>query len=256
MSDDRYTVVQRGLDSSGRPCKETKFAWQCIDRVNEVLGGKMVVIQGSFMAGIGASASEGTHNKAGCVDIRTWNLTTSERNLMIHEARRLGAAAWYRTQAQGFDPHSHWVIIGDQPLADLAASQVDMYKKGYNGLGWYAHKDDFPYRPDPIRAYQYQEDNMANADQVMQELQSFHKDFLKFRDGELSRDKASRIRDKERFSKLVSKLGETADVLGALSNSVSDDATKKQLQQAKKEILAVLAEDPDVDGVDNPGDPE
>ena len=56
MSDDRYTVVQRGLESSGRPCKETKFAWQCIDRVNEVLGGKMVVIQGSFMAGIGASA--------------------------------------------------------------------------------------------------------------------------------------------------------------------------------------------------------
>lgn len=252
---DKYEIEQRGHDSSGRPLKATKFAWQLFDRVNAKVGGKLVVVQGAFQTS-GASASAGTHDKAGCFDIRTWNLTTAERHTMLKEARRLGAAAWYRTSAQGFDPHSHWVVIGDAPLASLAASQVDMYKKGYNGLGWYSHRDDFSYRPAVIHKYRYKEDDMANADQVMKELKALRKDFNTFREHEVKRDKESYWRDKRRYAALAEELGKAADLLGKLSNDQENDANKGQLRSVKKQILEALKNEQDAADTEKPSDEE
>ena len=158
-------VLTRGADTSGRTVAATRQAWQHFDRVNAHVGGKLVIVQGAFRAryGGGAGASAGTHDSAGCLDIRTWNLTKDERDTAQREARRLGAAAWYRHQGQGFDPHMHWVLLGDSPMHPAAAQQVTAYKNGRNGLASNG-PDDF-WRPSRIENYRY----LSEEDEVKQE---------------------------------------------------------------------------------------
>lgn len=251
----KLDVIQRGYDSSGRPVKATRQAFQHFDRVNEAVKGKLVIVQGAFMTN-GASASAGTHDKAGCMDIRTWNLTSFEKRTAVHEARRLMAAAWLRTPSQGFDEHIHWVLIGDSPMANLAASQIDMYKQGYNGLGWYAYRDSDSYRPQRITNYVYQEDDDMFSDKDSARLERIEKELTAFKNAEWKRDKNARIQDKERFSKLVSNLGMAVDVLNSIEAQIEDSATKQHVQHAKRRIIDVLREDEDVDGVDNPAPTE
>lgn len=243
----RFEAISRGRDSSGRTVRATRQAFQHFDRVDQKVSGKLVIVQGAFVTGTAASA--GTHDKAGCLDIRTWNLTNDERFVAIREARRLMAAAWYRHPGQNFDPHIHWVLIGDQPMASLAAAQVDMYRKGFNGLGWYEHKDDFPYRPPKITDYAYQEDDMFEKED-RQRLIRIEKELDAFRSGEWKRDQ----QDRNRFKRAVTALGEQADRLTVLINSTKDDATKADLRKMKAEILTTLKDDPDVTGPDNPSD--
>ena len=96
------------------------------------------VAQGSYSTGVAASA--GTHAGGGTVDLRQY--TTP----IVKLAREMGAAAWHRTVAQGFDSaHCHLVLVGC-PHNGPALYQVSAYLAGYNGLGYAGRKakDDGP----------------------------------------------------------------------------------------------------------------
>jgi len=82
--------------------------------------------QGSYNRGVSASA--GTHDGGGVVDIPSTNLS------LLKVLREVGFAAWIRTSAEGFSPHIHAVAIGDRELAPGARNQVTAYFNGRNGL--------------------------------------------------------------------------------------------------------------------------
>lgn len=242
-------VITRGIDSSGRTIRGTRQAFQRYDKINAHVGGKLVIVQGAFS---NADASAGTHTKAGCFDYRRWNLTSDEARTVVHRGRDLGGATWERTRAQGFDPHFHDICIGDAPMDDLARAQIDMYRKGYNGLGWYDHRDEDPYRPKVIRAYVYEEDDMFEAaDREM--LRNLHNGFQRFREGEVARDQSEAERDKRRFERLIAQKGEVVDDLTLLINK-SEGEIRDDLKALKRRLLAELKDDPDVTGPDNPSD--
>lgn len=85
-----------------------------------------------------AAKSAGTH-KGGAADV--WQ---TQREA-VQVAREMGAAAWARTRAQGFDPHIHLVLNGC-PHNAAARYQIDALAQGYNGLGrgGKGGKDDGP----------------------------------------------------------------------------------------------------------------
>jgi hypothetical protein len=153
---------------------------------------------------------------------------------------------WHRTAADGFDEHIHNNLIGDSPATDAALAQIPQYKAGLNGLANHA-KDRDPYRPKSIHNYRFIEDDMFSNDD-----RALLKAIKDGQDAEKTRDQKERERDKARYSRLVTKMGQQADLLTSLINSTKDDATKQQLLAAKREILTALAEDPSVTGVDNP----
>ena len=76
----------------------------------------------------GAPASGGTHSTGGAFDV--WQRDT----VTVQVAREMGAAAWSRTRAQGFDPHTHGVLNGC-PHNSPARYQIAALAAGYNGLG-------------------------------------------------------------------------------------------------------------------------
>ncbi len=167
-----FDIITVGTDTSGRPVKMTRRMKAAYDEVCQRAGVTPTIVQGAFMGTGGAAASAGTHSQSGCLDTRTWDLTATQRDDVIRAARVIGWAVWYRTAAQGFDPHCHWVLPGEQPMHPDAAAQVDMYRRGLNGLASGA-RDDF-WRPSPLPAYTYnptppppEEDDMADyADQL------------------------------------------------------------------------------------------
>lgn len=152
-----FTVVRFGTDPSGRPIFGTQFM---IDVWNQILAdpdvapfaSKVVIVQGAFMervAGGGAAASAGYHDKAGCWDIRTWNLTADELERFIRAARRNGWAFWRRDKLHGgMESHAHGVLGTDQPLAAGAAHQWQQYIAGGDGLA--SNGPDYEWRPNPL----------------------------------------------------------------------------------------------------------
>lgn len=99
--------------------------------------------QGSYcgLAGSGcASASAGTHDGGGAVDISVTDLSTAQRWETVRELRRVGFAAWLRTPDQGNWPyHIHAIAIGDPDLWQRDGGfgnrdQVADYYTGRNGL--------------------------------------------------------------------------------------------------------------------------
>ena len=91
------------------------------------------ISQGSYSPGVNSGS---THLGGGAADLRTWNLTGTERDNLIYELRKRGGIAWYRDAAHGgFEPHVH-VVVRDEPgLSSGAQWQVDEYDAGRNGLG-------------------------------------------------------------------------------------------------------------------------
>jgi hypothetical protein len=85
--------------------------------------------QGSYSTGVSASA--GTHDGGGVVDINTNGLNVNATLLAL---RRAGFAAWYRSPSEGFAPHIHACAIGDREMSSGARSQVAAYFAGRNGL--------------------------------------------------------------------------------------------------------------------------
>jgi hypothetical protein len=109
----------------------------CAERI---LGFKVRITQGSYNAG-GVSASAGTHDGGGALDIsvkdpKTGVLFPMIRRLRIRDAfRRVGGAAWLRTPAQSDWPwHVHVIMQGDPDLSSGARKQVTAYRNNRNGL--------------------------------------------------------------------------------------------------------------------------
>lgn len=218
--------------------KNTRQGWQFFDRLYERSGGILVMVQGGWSF---ADASAGTHSLAMCEDYRSWNLTAAMREDLVHFGRDLMGTMWYRTQEDGFDPHIHNNLIGDQPAAQLAINQVASYRQGRNGLANNAYDRD-PYRPTLIRDYTYieEEDMTPEQDQRLKHIETMLENKAK--------------NDVERFRRVIKEMGQQADQLTVLINQTKDDATRTQLKRQQERILKYLKNDPDVKEADNPSD--
>lgn len=110
------------------------------------------VMQGSYNRG-GVSASAGTHDGGGAVDLSVAGLTGAQQLALVTELRRRNAAAWLRSPKYGWPasaggPHIHAIVRDEPGLSAGAKAQVAAYDKKLNGL---ASK-----RPDPFaRPAQY-----------------------------------------------------------------------------------------------------
>jgi len=96
-------------------------------------GFNLTITQGSYSGKVSASA--GTHDGGGALDVRARDLSSSQRYTAVKNLRRVGFAAWLRNPSQGSWPwHIHCIAIGDDDLSRGAKNQVTSYKNGHNGL--------------------------------------------------------------------------------------------------------------------------
>lgn len=99
------------------------------------------LVQGSYNPG-GVSASAGTHDGGGVVDVSVSGLSSTQRWQLVKALRQVGFAAWLRTPPS-FGYHIHAVAIGDPDIwqkdgGHVARDQVCDYWKGRNGLASHA----------------------------------------------------------------------------------------------------------------------
>lgn len=96
------------------------------------------VVQGSYHKGLSASA--GTHDGGGAMDLHMVDLSHDERLALVHALREAGFAAWVRFPPV-FPWHIHAIAIGDPDLSPSAEHQVHEYFAGEDGLA--DHAADF-----------------------------------------------------------------------------------------------------------------
>ena len=68
-----------------------------LEAVERELGRKLVIVQGSFLAGKAAKRSGPTHNRAGVVDIRTKDQTGAQQAQTLVELRLVSFVACDRS---------------------------------------------------------------------------------------------------------------------------------------------------------------
>lgn len=147
----KFDVIQTGTDPSGRAIFMTRYMAEWWSRVVMALGFEPTIVQGAFMvkAGGGATASAGYHDKAGCLDLRTWDLTEAQIRKVIRVTRQYGAASWVRDEEHGgMDPHIHLTLGTDHPLSAGAEIQWEDYIDERDGLATKGR--DYHWRPDPL----------------------------------------------------------------------------------------------------------
>lgn len=105
-----------------------------LEEAEHIAGRRFVLSQGSYHSG--TSASAGTHDGGGAIDIDVNSLDTLTRGAIRDATRRVGFASWVRSPAEGpWDKwHVHAIAIGDDELAPPAQRQVEAYHDGRNGL--------------------------------------------------------------------------------------------------------------------------
>lgn len=137
-----------------KPYAKTTYDGKVVDRITKAalkkaarrLGYDLTILQGSYNAG-GVSASAGTHDGGGVVDLAPWDWENK-----VHVLRAIGFAAWHRPAISGlWGEHIHAVLIGNEQLSPDAREQVQQYYNGQNGLANHG-QDDF-WRPDPIPVF-------------------------------------------------------------------------------------------------------
>ncbi len=128
------SLIRIGTEVDGDPalaCPHMAQWWPVFTRlVKQRFGVSLEILQaaGSY------SKSGATHVEGTSIDWRTWRFTLAVVNGIVALAREMGArATWYRTKAQGFDPHVHMAL--DCPCASGADYQTAAVDAGYNGLG-------------------------------------------------------------------------------------------------------------------------
>ncbi|WP_432112880.1 peptidoglycan-binding protein [Streptomyces sp. S1] len=109
-------------------------------------GRSITLTQGSYNRGVSASA--GTHDGGGVVDISVSGLSAAQRNELVQCLRRAGLAAWLRVPP-AFSYHIHAVAIGDKELSPAARSQIAQWAVDRDGL---AARGPDP-APDPYPAW-------------------------------------------------------------------------------------------------------
>jgi hypothetical protein len=142
MTDDPYALVK--WDG----CTLDRITAEALHAAEKILGYPLSVVQGSYNAGK-VSASAGTHDGGGAVDLKTWDADNK-----VHALRTVGFAAWHRLPSQGpWGEHVHAILIGNTKLSASAARQVDDYRAGLNGLA--GHAPDPTWRPNPIPVFRW-----------------------------------------------------------------------------------------------------
>lgn len=106
------------------------------------LGYPLTIVQGCYNAG-GVSASAGTHDAGGVIDLSPWDAAAK-----VRAARKLGACAWHRMPIPGvWGEHVHFVIRSQGNLSAAAAEQQRYFdeKPRRNGLaGEPVDSDQYP----------------------------------------------------------------------------------------------------------------
>jgi len=242
-----FEVVDCGLDSSGRTVRMTRRSKLMFDIACEAAGVEPVIVQGMFMGQNSAAASAGTHNLAGCIDTRTWDLTDEEIQRLVRAARSVAAVVWCR-KPPAFEEHMHWLFLGDKPMDADAAAQVSEYLAGGDGLQGSAR--DPQWRPSPLvtdfdyraaTATAAQEDDMQLDDKLFPDRE----DSPTIRETLVAANHANRKLDKvlERLADFRMVTAERDQALAAdldrISESISDAATKQQIKQAVRRLRAV-----------------
>ena len=197
--------INLGTDTSGRPLVVDDRTLAKLRAAETALGFRFTIVQGSYRGSAGAAASAGTHDGGGVIDLRTWDLppgTTPQDAVLA--LRRAGLIAWYRTTAQGFDPHIHAIDYGNPWLAPAAVVQVRAWEAGLNGLAS-GGRDDGPRIPVPTDPPE--EDPMAEyaddlkrietkVDKAIERINTVAKNTA-------PRDKAAKERDAKRFKRQI-----------------------------------------------------
>lgn len=153
---DAYTrVTWRGV----RLNKRTRAALQWAEKK---CGIRIEPSQGSYNAG-GVTASAGTHDGGGAVDIRTRHLTRDQRVKLVRALKDAGFAAWFRKDGwdgKGGGQHIHALAIGDRDMAAGARTQVTSFDAGRDGLR--GNRVDNTYRPNPRKRFSYAKNRPVN----------------------------------------------------------------------------------------------
>ena len=128
------SLIRIGTEVDGDPalaCPHTAHWWPVFTAlVKQRFGVSLEILQaaGSY------SKSGATHGEGTSIDWRTWRFAPAVVNGIVALAREMGArATWYRTKAQGLDPHVHMAL--DCPCRSGADYQTAAVDAGYNGLG-------------------------------------------------------------------------------------------------------------------------
>lgn len=240
MSDqDQFDRVHAGIDISGRDVKMTRRAKLMFDIACEHAKVHPSIIQGSFMGEDAAKASSHTHDKAGCIDTRTFDLTDDEIRRLIRAGRSIAAVSWKRVPPT-FAEHMHWLFLGDSPMHAETEAQVTQYKNGLDGLGG---PDPF-FRPDPlVTTFNYdamlaQEGEMNLNDKLFPDRE----DSPTVRESLVAANAAER-----KVTKVLDRLADfrkanaerdagLAAQLDRIADAVQDDATKEQVRRVIAEL--------------------
>lgn len=97
------------------------------------------VLQGSYNHG-GVSASAGTHDGGGAIDLDVRGLSSGQRAALVRALREAGFAAWLRRRPTFSVDHVHAIAVGDPDLPAGARRQVADYFAGRDGLA--GHRKD------------------------------------------------------------------------------------------------------------------
>src|SRR5699024_4966479 len=109
--------------------------------------------QGGYNAG-GVTASAGTHDGGGAVDIDVRGMSRATINKIVNSLRKSGWAAWYRPYiANLWIAHIHAIQLGNARASSGAKHQIREYKAGRNGLANYG--PDTHWRPKKIKALKW-----------------------------------------------------------------------------------------------------
>ncbi|MDP3154443.1 MAG: peptidoglycan-binding protein [Archangium sp.] len=93
---------------------------------------KLSISQGSYNTSVSASA--GTHDGGGALDIRTTGYSSATADNVVKALRMAGFAGWRRGVNDSFSPHIHAIAIGDARATQVAKNQVAEYFRGGDGL--------------------------------------------------------------------------------------------------------------------------
>jgi hypothetical protein len=147
-----WDVEQYGTDPNGRPIYLTGYMRDWWQGVVRELGWEPTIVQGAFMTrvpGGGADDSAGYHDGGGCLDLRTWDRSETQKQALTLAVRRGGAAGWVRDEEHGgMEEHFHLDLGTDFALSRGASWQWLSYINGHDGLN--PPGPDYHPRPNPL----------------------------------------------------------------------------------------------------------
>jgi hypothetical protein len=134
--DDAYDpVTYRGVTLNKRTAAAVIQAQRLYGRAFDAIP------QGSYHSG--TSASAGTHDGGGAIDVYDSHLDAVQ-----HVMRVVGFAAWHRPYLAGeWNAHCHAIMLGDKEMSSGAKAQIPDYRNYLDGLAY--HQPDNSWHPFP-----------------------------------------------------------------------------------------------------------